>query len=337
MTVNNIDTIWQSALDEKLWSGAVALAGGLANGENYRRCGGLAWPDEGIAMQNDSVFDIASVTKVVGTATLLAMLHGRGLLDFDAPFTKYLPEYRGKLLTPVTVRELTIHDSGFDNKKPYQCLREGQSLRQAVMENSPVRLPSIAFEYSCMNYLLLGYIIEAITGNDLAKTADEMIFKPLSMHDTVWGKSAKHARNRWVKVLNVQERGHISDETAESCDSPTGNAGIFSTADDLALFCRMMLNRGNGILSPEAYKELTTDCMPAAVAHPHAVGWDMMEEFRPSGMSAATIYHSGWTGQTVWIDPEKQLYVIVLTNRTGDWLEAKKRRMQLAEAILAGK
>lgn len=330
----DLNRIWQSGVEKKLWYGAVVYVG---NAEHvfFRCAGGLAWPDDNLPMLEDSVFDIASVTKAVGTATLAAMLYGRGQLDFDAPFTRYLPEYRGYLFLPVTVRELALHISGFHNDKPYLAVKEGRLMRSAVMEISPSKPPGGAFEYACVNYLLLGYIIEAITGESLAEAANQMIFKPLGMQNTVWGKMVNPDQRLCVKMLNAEKRGCISDAAAQLSNRPAGNAGIFSTAGDLARFCRMMLSGGRGLLTPEAYNALTTDCMPPVIRHPHSAGWDMSEEFRPSGLSAATVYHSGWTGQTVWIDPEKQLYVIVLTNRIGDWMEAKKHRLQLAEAVLS--
>ncbi|MHB9138720.1 MAG: serine hydrolase domain-containing protein [Victivallaceae bacterium] len=314
----NIDTIWQNALDEKLWSGAVVHAGN-SEGVLFRRSCGMACPDASISMQDDSIFDISSITQAVGTATLAAMLYGRGQLDIDASFTRYLPEYRGILPMPVTVRDLALHISGFHNGKPYQKVKVEHLMRQAVIETSPAEPPEQNYTYACINYLLLGYIIEAVAGTSLAEFASEELFKPLDMRDTVWGKTVSTNPPRFVKMIN-----------------PVGNTGIFSTANDLDCFCRMMLNNGNGLLTPDAYEELTTDSMPPTIGHPHAFGWDMAKEFRPNGLSAATIYHSGDTGQTIWIDLAKQLYVIVLTNRTRNCIEAKKSRTQLAETILSG-
>ena len=181
---------------------------------------------------------------------------------------------------------------------------------------------------------MLGLTVEAVMGKSLDQIVTEKVFERLGMNETRWTQPPEGTLNRTIRTINAAP-GIISDPGARAFfPQPLGNAGIFSTAEDLAKYCRMMLKNDGSIFAPEVLELCFRNCNPPEVKHARSVGWDMAEEGIPGGLSAQTIYHSGWTGQSVWIDPQKQRFVIVLTNRCGDWTKARDGRINIAEEIL---
>jgi CubicO group peptidase (beta-lactamase class C family) len=275
---------------------------------------------------------MASLTKPVATATALAVCMDRGLVDISAPFIQYLPEYQGKLQGTVTVQDLARHISGFDNRKPYL---KGGHVIENLMYHSPVQPPKQKYEYACCNYILLGLIVERVSGKSLSRFCQETIFDPLGMRDTRWAPLLNPDIRRVVKPNSTPVLGVVNDEPARVAGRPIGNAGLFSTADDLAKFCQMMLANGrygrNQLLSEKAMHALsvkTDTCSPVAL------GWRVDTSYNPPSLSEATLSHTGSTGNSIWIDPVQQCFVIVLTNRTGVQGHAQNARTELAEYLL---
>ena len=313
-----------------LIDGAVVL-GGTRHGDFVRTACGTADRKTGAPMREDSVFDIASLTKVVGTAPLLAFCIEEGLVDFDAPFTEYLP-YRGKLPAPVTVRHLATHCSGVQINYPY-FPGEAEKMMQAILSEDFARPPETLYEYTCTNYILLGLLIERVTDRRLEELAAERIFAPLGMTDTRWGAPPAGALPRTIRTINA-DPGVISDHGARAiAPHRIGNAGIFSTADDLAKFCRMMLDGGGGLFRRETRELFFRNQAPRNMAA-RSLGWNLDPSCIPHGLSEATIYHTGWTGQAMWIDPETERFLLVLTNRFGDSIESWKGRLAIASEAL---
>lgn len=326
-----IDKFNASCMSESLWVGSVVLAG-TANKTVFRKACGYTSVDKTVKLSEDAIFDMASLTKPVATATALAICMDRGWVDISTPFIQYLPEYQGKLQGTVTVLDLARHLSGFDNSKPY--LIEGKVIEN-LLHHSPVRPPKQKFEYACCNFIMLGLIVEKVSGKSLSEFCKETIFDPLDMRDTRWTPLLNPDIKRVVKPEPSPILGVVSDELASAAGSPIGNAGLFSTADDLAKFCRMMLANGrygkNQLLSERAMQALsirTDTCSPVAL------GWFVDKKYNPPSLSEATLSHTGWTGNSIWIDPIQQCFVIVLTNRTGDHDRAMNARTKLAEILL---
>ena len=320
-----------SCMSEGLWTGAVVLAG-TPTETVFRQAWGFTSEDKTIEMPEDGIFDMASVTKPVATITSMAICMDSGWVDINAPFTQYLPEYRGELQGTVKVFDLARHISGFDNSKPYLQYR-GAEMIQNLLTNSPVRPPKQRFEYACINYILLGLIVEEVSGEPLDKFCKENIFVPLSMQDTRFTPVPK--TGRVVKSPFTPEQGVASDNPARFAGRPIGNAGLFSTADDLANYCRMILGKGKygdkRILSEEAVQAMS---IRPDTCSPLAFGWFVNRINTPPSLSKATLTHSGWAGNTIWIDPDQQCFVIVLTNRSGGHGEAMVARGELAELVL---
>ena len=248
-----------------LIDGAVVLSG--TGTEDFRRGAyGIADRMKQAPMQFDSVFDIASLTKVTGTAVLLAFCVEEGIIDLDAPFTEYLP-YHGRLFSPVTVRQLATHYSGIQINYPY-FPGEEKKMIEAILSLDFVRPPMTEYEYTCTNYILLGLLIERVMKKPLEQLAEERIFRPLGMNDTKWGAPVDGALSRTIRTINAAP-GVISDHGARAiAPHRIGNAGIFSTASDLAKFCRMMLNRGRGFFKTDIAELFFTNQAPPGMTPP---------------------------------------------------------------------
>lgn len=319
------------SLSNELWTGAVAWIG-TPDGVVLKRSWG--WMDKAkkFPMHTDAIFDLASVTKAVGTTTAVALCIDRGLIDPDAVFTNYLPGFTGTLKGAITVRDLARHISGFDNRKPYAATRH---VTETILDFSPVRPPASKYEYSCGNFILLGLLVEKVTGRNVGDFSRDNVFGPLEMRHTYWMSVPNPDPQKVVRQAICGTLGVASDATARCAGVPIGNAGMFSTAEDLAAFCRMVLADGmNGklrILSTKMIRLIET-CPDER--SPFAFGWRVNPKFNPPLLSAATLSHTGWSGNSVWIDPVQKKYVIVLTNRIGDHGAAGKARTRLAQDLL---
>jgi len=310
----------RSEIENGIINGAVINAGTLQ--ETFiGKAWGYADIDNKIEMQVDTVIDMASVTKALATATALLICHNKGLVDFDSPFTDYLPEYAALLKTPVTVRDLATHISGFGQQEHYNA-DTGSEIRKKILSVPP---PNQAgrFEYSCWNFQLLGMVIENVSGKSLIDFCREEIFEPLGMHNTSLGKPLNADRMLLARTCATEKAGQISDFIAYKLyrDGFTaGNAGAFSCASDLAKFCRCMLHSGKYGSGKRLFSDYEFDAMVTPGIHDKTVkrsfGWIVADEYKPEGFSARTIYHSGWSGQTIFMDIEKQFYAVVLTTRT---------------------
>jgi len=315
-----------------MWTGAVVMAG-TRDKVLYKQAWGWVDKTKTSPMPLDAVFDMASVTKAVGTTTALALCIDRNLIDPDAVFTNYLPEYEGTLLGPVTVRDLARHLSGFDNNKPYD--EEGR-VTELILHFSPVRKAGEPYEYSCGNFIILGMIVEHVSKSCLSELCREYVFDPLGMRDTRWAPLSQPCPKRVVRQGITQTLGVASDSPARHANHPVGNAGLFTTASDLSIFCRMILARGvcgeKRILSEKVVRMLGTR---PDTRSPVAFGWRVDPKFSPPSLSKTTMSHTGWAGNSIWIDPVRQRYVVVLTNRVvDDNKQASRARIELAEHVL---
>lgn len=315
-----------------LIGGAAVLAGDLEQDLFAGAWGYADWQDHR-PMTMDTIFDIASVTKPVGTNSVLLAAVADGLLELDRPFTDYLPEFTGKQFGPVTVRELALHISGIN----INYCNDGTpaEMQRKILATDFLKPPRTEYQYTCTNYILIGFLLEKNCGRSLADIASERVFRPLGMNETNWTEPAASELPRTIRTINA-DPGTISDPGARHyAPRPFGNAGIFTTAADLAKYARMMLRNDGTVFPPEILQLCFTDYNPPQVGHPHSIGWDKMPDMIPSGLSEQTVFHNGWTGQTFWIDRGTGRFVIVLTNRMKAWDKAKFGRKAIAEEVLA--
>lgn len=284
-------------------------------------------------MTPDGIFDIASVTKVMATATACGICIDRGLLDPDAPVRRFLPDCTQPPGPELRVRDLATHTSGFANDK-FVGLPGDEVLR--LMRTTPGSWPAREhYHYACRNFILLGLIVEHLVGRPLDDFCRETVFAPLGMTATV-GYPVPPALQERV-VPGALHTGPDQHSVVARVGRLLGHAGLFAPAADIARFCAMMLAGGRlgptRILGEQALAWLTRPCSPPGLP-PRSFGYDMrLAEppeaaspeagdarprcpSRPQGLSAAAYGHAGWSGQNIWIDPQRHLYLIILTNRT---------------------
>lgn len=293
------------------------IAGGVCGrvGGPLHVAGLQAWTPTPVPMAADSIFDLASVGKTF-TSYLCAKLYAEGLLDPDAPFTRYLPEHvLAKESCAITVRDLAMHVGGFDNAKPY-INRDPAVYDRELFAKRPVRARGEKFEYACSNYVYLGRIVQKLTGLDLEAAAKRFIWDPLGMKDTCWHDIPGHPRAVQNALNGAPPIGVKGDEAARVYPKAEGNGAAFSTASDMLRFADDLLNRR---LLPKAAYELLFTCGFEKGGARRSFGWDMCAKRTPAGWSAATISHGGFTGNTFAVDPERGVAAIVLTNRRGAW------------------
>jgi CubicO group peptidase (beta-lactamase class C family) len=253
--------------------------------------------------QLDTIYDVASLTKVVVTTTLAMMLFDEGKLDLDQRIDRY------------TIRQLLTHSAGLPEKGSFDLEYE----------------PGTRALYSDVGFIILGRILEDLAGAPLDALARRRIFDPLGMKDSFFNPDPSLTSRIASTAPGI--RGRVHDKAAAAMGGVSGHAGLFSTADDLAIFCRIMLRGGKTI-------ELFTRLDGSVPGSTRALGWDTpSEEGSSSGhyFSKGSFGHTGFTGTSMWLDPVRKLYVIFLTNRVypnSDNLEIRQIRPKLHDAVM---
>jgi uncharacterized protein YbbC (DUF1343 family)/CubicO group peptidase (beta-lactamase class C family) len=315
-----LDAIVLDAIHDHQIPGAVLLVG--HNGQVvYRKAfGSRALEPRREPMTADTIFDIASLTKVVATTTAVMQLVQRGEVRVNDPVAKYIPEFAENGKDDITVRNLLTHFSGlredFDLDPPWQGRDAG--FRLAFAEK-PVYPPGSRFLYSDTNFITLGALVERVTGITLDQYCARKIFAPLQMSHTrflppaAWRpKIAPTEYDEQGKMM----RGVVHDPRARRMGGVAGHAGLFSTADDLSKFARALLN-GSPILAGDMVEKMTTPQQPPTAQVLRGFGWDIDSPFssnRGDLLPVGSFGHTGFTGTSLWIDPTTQTYIILLTN-----------------------
>lgn len=276
------------------------------------------------AMTMDTVFDVASLTKVVATTPAVLLLVERGQVQLDAPVRRFLPEFDGEGRGSITVRHLLTHTSGLRVGISGADFGDYAAGMAVALRQRPVGKPGTACHYCDVNFLLLGEIVRRVAGQPLDEFAAREIFQPLAMHDTAF-RPPPALRSRTAPTQRTDEgflRGIVQDPTARRMGGVAGHAGLFTTAADLARFARMMLNNGElegvRVLRPETVRQMTSVQTPGQITERRGLGWDIDSGYsRPRGLlfPLGSYGHTGWTGVLLWIDPFSRTTVILLTNR----------------------
>ena len=331
-----LDGIVGAAVARKDFPGAVLLVSRRGKVVYRKAFGDSQLVPERLPMKADMIFDLASVTKPVATATAVMLLVERGEIRLWDTVKTYVPEFtpwygeKGRAGEPVRLFHLLTHTSGLppytDAKAAGEKLGDPCStadlvgLIAALPKESPA---GTTFTYSCLNYITLAHIVQKITGRTLADVTAESIFKPLGMTRTFY----RPAESCWADCVPTEViegrplRGVVHDPLARLQGGISGNAGLFSTADDLAVFAEMLLNGGeaNGVrvLSPLTVRRMT-EIYPQVGASGRGLGWDIDTDYstvRGDLFGPSSYGHSGYTGTSIWIDPETGTAVVFLTNR----------------------
>jgi uncharacterized protein YbbC (DUF1343 family)/CubicO group peptidase (beta-lactamase class C family) len=333
-----LDTILQSAVANDEIPGAVLLVEHRGKIVYEKAAGMRALMPSREAMTTDTIFDIASLTKVIATAPSVMKLVEEGKLRLDDPVSRYLPEFTSNGNHQITIRMLLTHTSGLAPDPPLDAARAGKSAIYAEINQEELEAPpGMRFIYSDTGFIVLGELVEKISGMPLAEYAGRNIFEPLHMQETRFLPPSE-----WISRIAPTEeidlpadekagsgkghllRGTVHDPTARAMGGVAGNAGVFSTASDLDKFCTMVLSGGRipgsdggRILSEASVHKMTSPQSPPWIPAIRGLGWDIDSQYSsPRGelFPLGSFGHTGFTGTSIWIDPASETFVILLTN-----------------------
>jgi uncharacterized protein YbbC (DUF1343 family)/CubicO group peptidase (beta-lactamase class C family) len=316
-----IDALLKQAVEDKAPPGAVVIVG--HNGKVvYRKAFGYrSLEPTHEPMTLDTVFDMASLTKCLATATSLTRMLELGQIRLNDSVAKYLPEFAQNGKQDITIRQLATHYSGLapdlDLKQPWQGYETAMTMAMAEPLQNP---PGSRFVYSDINYIVLGEVVHKISGMPLDKYAAAHIYAPLKMTHTTFNPPVS-----WRGKIAATEfdengamlKGIVHDPTARRMGGVAGHAGLFSTADDVAKYAQAMLNGGKPILSQLSVEKMSTPQQPPIGPSLRGIGWDIDSPFasnRGELFPVGSYGHTGFTGTSLWIDPITDTYVVILGN-----------------------
>ncbi len=326
----DVDAAVLEGIQRGLYPGAVVVIGRRDSILYARGYGHFTWdPSSAVPTPDSAIWDLASITKVIGTTSAAMRLVETGRLDLDAAVRRYLPRFSGGLKNQVTVRMLLDHTSGLKSYVPiYRRARRSRTRALTLLYAQPLlRPPGDSAEYSDLNAILLGLIIEKVSRMPLDRFVAREVFDPLGLRQTMYRPPAR-LRARIVPngVWRGQPvRGEVNDQNAVVFGGVAGHAGVFSTGRDLARYAQAWLRGGMG---PEgAWVSRSTMALfltKGTNSGSRLLGWDS-PEFKPeepsvfgSLISDAAYGHTGFTGTELWIDPTRDLFLVFLTNRVFD-------------------
>ncbi len=317
-----LDALLRDAVEKGSAPGAVLLVG--HNGAVvYRKAyGNRAIEPSKESMTPDTVFDTASLTKVLATTTSVMRMVQLGQVKLNDPVAKYIPDFAQNRKNDVTVRQLLTHYSGLRpdlDLKPYWHGPE-EAYTRANAEKL-VNPPGAVFLYSDINFIVLGELVQRVSGMPLNQYAQTYIFGPLGMTNTTFNPpetwTPRVAPTEHDERTGAILRGTVHDPTARAMGGVAGHAGLFSSADDIARFAQALLNGGAPILSPWIVEKMTTPQQPPNQTNVRGLGWDIDSPFssnRGDLLPVGSFGHTGFTGTSLWIDPTTNTYIILLTN-----------------------
>jgi len=323
---SRIDAIVQRSIAAGEMPGAVVVIGHGGRVVYRKAFGERAVRPRRAKMTLDTIFDCASLTKVIATAPAIMQLLEQGRFRLNDPVAKYLPAFAQNGKEQITIRELLTHYSGLPPDIPQRPRWSGYAAGiEKAMAIAPARPPGVRFVYSDINYIVLAELVRKLTGERIDRYAREHLWRPLGMGHTRFLPPAS-----WVKKIaptEPDERGRyrpgvVNDPTAQAMGGVAGDAGMFSTADDLAKFAQMLLNGGVGangvrVLSPLGVAKMTTPQTPYNNPDVRGLGWDLDTPFssnRGDYLPIGSYGHTGFTGTSMWMDPTSDTYIIILSN-----------------------
>jgi CubicO group peptidase (beta-lactamase class C family) len=348
----NVVSLLDSSVAEGVFPGAVLLVGHEGRVVFSTAVGRYGIGDRR-SVSDSTVYDLASVTKVLGLACATLMLTAEGKLDLDRPVAEYLPRFRGPMKDQVAVRHLLTHTSGLTAWRPFHL--ETQTRAEAIDSILAAELefvPGTRYLYSDLGAITLTLIVESVAGESIDRLLERRVYRPLGMDWTRYRPPAQ-----WIDRIAPTEddpwrgrvvRGEVHDENTVRLGGVSGHAGLFSIAPDLARYAQWMLDGYHGRLAPSSEPYVTPELVrmfvtrqPGPDGAVRALGWDTPSAEGSSAgslMSRNSFGHTGFTGTSIWIDPERELYVILLTNRVHPSRENReigKVRPLVADAVVA--
>ena len=316
-----LDPIINEAIAQQQIPGAVLVIGHDGRVAYRKAYGSRAIEARRETMTLDTVFDCASMTKVLATTPAIMQLWEQGKFRMNDPVAKYLPEFGQNGKQDITIRQLLVHYSGLaldlELTKPWQGK---ETAYRMAFEDAPKWAPGAAFIYSDVNFVVLGALVERLSGEPLDGYAAKHVFGPLGMKETrflpppLWqSRIAPTEEDENHHML----RGVVHDPTARRMGGVAGHAGVFSTADDLAMFAQALLDGGRGVLTPATIAKMTAPQQPVNGTALRGFGWDIdspLSSNRGELLPVGGYGHTGFTGTSLWIDPSTKTYIVLLTN-----------------------
>ncbi|MEM9595743.1 MAG: glycoside hydrolase family 3 N-terminal domain-containing protein [Acidobacteriota bacterium] len=332
-----VDRLLEGFVAEGAFPGAVLAVGHRGRLVHHRAYGRLSYDDGAPAVEVETRYDLASLTKVIATTTMAMILVDEGRLDLDLPVRAVLPRFEGPGKEAVTVRHLLTHASGVDWWAPlYEELEGKDAYLERIQAMDLVAEPGTVTRYSDLGVMLLGEVLERVAGEPLDAFVERRVFGPLGMGATgflpnraLWSAIAPTERDPWRgRVL----QGEVHDENAHALGGVAPHAGLFGTAGDLSRFAQMLLWGGaydHHRLVSRPTVEAFTSRAGVVEGSDRALGWDTRSA---TGSSAGGLFspdsfgHTGFTGTSMWIDPKRELFVVLLTNRVHPTRENRRIR-----------
>jgi CubicO group peptidase (beta-lactamase class C family) len=318
-----IDLVMDGAIADGLIAGGVVLIGNHEGSLLEKAYGKVSNAPDAREMTVDTIFDIASLTKVIATTPAVLKLMEEGKLSLVDPVEKWYPEFYGHLKDDLLMVNLLTHTSGLDDFP----LTSENAIQSAVAGAASQRMKGSVwsrFKYADINFILLADSVKRVSGMGLDTYAAEFFYKPMGMKDTCFNPS-KGSLERYAATLDTDKTlmfGLAQDHVARQLGGVAGHAGLFSTAEDLGRFCRMMLGNGKfegkRILSRRVIDQMTAPYFSRGGKVVRGLGWDIDSPYsspRGNGFSPTSFGHTGYSGSSIWIDPAKDLFVVVLTAR----------------------
>jgi CubicO group peptidase (beta-lactamase class C family) len=343
-----LDSLMRAAIAEGAAPGAALAVGRYGRLVHLRGYGTLDYSATTQPATPTSLYDLASLTKVVATTTAAMILEEAGKLDLDRTVSSYVPELKAPDKTAITVRMLLTHSGGFEAYAPlYQTLRGRAEYLAAINERPLAYPPGTRAVYSDWDMVLLQAVIERITATTLDQYVEGHLTRQLGMSDTRFRPDTSDTALRQriapttYDAIRGQLRGTVHDGNAWALGEVSGHAGLFSTARDLAVFAQTLLNGGTygdvRLVAPQTVARWTARQGPGAS---RALGWDTPAPNSSAGhyFSPRSFGHTGFTGTSMWIDPERGLFVVLLMNRVtsrGEGSRHVQLRRDVADAVQA--
>ena len=345
-----VDAVLRRAISDRAFPGAGVAIGRAGVLLRLRGYGSLSYSGASPATA-ETPYDLASLTKVVGTTLAVMQLVEEGRLDLDGLARDYLPRFRPEGDTGITIRQLLSHTAGQRPWYPFYAhgLLDERSILDKVYSDTLIYRPGARSRYSDYDMIVLGEVIEAVTGESLDRYLERAIYRPLGMRSTGFRRAG--AVDRFAAPTEVDRvwrnrvlQGEVHDEAASALGGVAGHAGLFSTADDLATFGFMLANRGRAERT-RMFSIRTLDTFTERVrlrsTYPTGLGWMVRAPGRSYSSSGShfgprSFGHTGFTGTSIWVDPDQELFVVLLTNRvhpTRNNSRIKDVRSDLADAV----
>lgn len=338
---SDVDNLMNSSVKYKVFPGAVLLAAKKGKIIYKKSFGKFTYDDTSRAVTEEAIFDLASVSKVVGTTCAAMLLYDEGKLDLEEKVTHYFPEFAVNDKDEIKIINLLLHNSGLIAYRNFALLySSGMEVIKSIINEKLEYAVGTKTVYSDLNMIILQQIIEKISGQSLDLFLTERIFSPLGMSRTLYNPPY----GLWYYIPPTSANGKpgvVHDGNAAILNGVAGHAGLFSTVDDLSIFFQMMLQRGSygdkQIFNPKTIDKFTSRQTKESS---RAIGWDTPSEIGSSAgekFSSNSFGHTGFTGTSVWADKEKQVFVILLTNRVypdGRNTEIIKFRPKLYNAVM---